>query len=133
MTRDEIQEYPYQGTITRIVQGRGDDDDQEVLLYSGVMDEHLMTAEEGRALQTSSYIISIPLTKDTNGQYIVPRKGDVISLNWYGETLTFDVENAEPSQLGGISIYASRRSWVDDSVENNEDDNDNGDEDEDDD
>ena len=27
MTRDEILEYPYQGTITRIIEGHGDEDD----------------------------------------------------------------------------------------------------------
>lgn len=131
MTRDEILEYPYRGTISRIVQGKGDDDDQTVLLYEGVMDEHLMTPEEGRSLQTSTYIISIPLTKDENGNSIVPRKGDRISLDWYGETLSFEVDNAEPSQLGGISIYAARRSWFDDTEQVNGQDTENEDEDDD--
>ena len=109
--RDEILEYPYVGTIMRVIQGAGDDDDSEVTLYEGVMDEHMMTAEEGRTLQTSNYIISIPLTQDELGNYIVPRKGDRIVLTRYGEEIRFDVENAEPSQLGGVSIYASRNSW----------------------
>ena len=111
LERDEILEYPYEGTIMRVIQGAGDDDDSNVTLYEGMMDEHMMTAEEGRTLQTSNYIISIPLTKDEQGSYIVPRKGDKISLTRYGEQIEFDVENAEPSQLGGVSIYASRNSW----------------------
>jgi hypothetical protein len=111
MTRDEILEYPYQGTITRIIEGHGDEDDTEVTLYEGVMDEHMVTDDEGRVLQTSSYIISIPLTKDDNDNYIIPRSGDNISLVRYGESLKFVVENAEPSQIGGVSIYATRKVW----------------------
>ena len=111
MTRDEILEYPYQGTITRIIEGQGDEEDTEVTLYEGVMDEHMVTDNEGRVLQTSSYIISIPLTKDDNDEYIIPRKGDSISLERYGETIQFVVDNTEPSQLMGISIYSTRKVW----------------------
>ena len=111
MIRDEILEYPYQGTITRLIEGHGDEDDTEVTLYEGVMDEHMTTDEEGRVMQTSSYIISIPLTKDDGGNWIVPRKGDKISLTRYGETFNLTVDNADPSQLGGVSIYATRSSW----------------------
>ena len=111
MIRNEISEYPYSGTIKRVVQGKGDNPDTETLLYEGEMDEHLVTSEEGRTLQTSSYIISIPLTKDEKGNWIVPRKGDKIELTRYGETFLLTVDNAEPSQLGGVSIYASRNSW----------------------
>jgi hypothetical protein len=111
MTRDEILEYPYQGTITRIIEGTGDEDDTEVALYNGVMDETMQTDDEGRVLQTASYIISIPLTKDDEDAYIIPKKGDRISLERYGETIQFVVDNAEPSQLQGISIYATRKVW----------------------
>ena len=31
MTRDEIHEYPYQGIITRLIEGSGDEDDTEVV------------------------------------------------------------------------------------------------------
>lgn len=111
MTRDEILEYPYQGTVNRVIQGKGSKPDTEVLLYDGVMDEHMVTDEEGKTLQTSSYIISMPLTKDLEGNWIVPRKGDKVSLTRYGETFKLTVDNAEPSQLGGISVYCSRNSW----------------------
>ena len=111
MIRDEILEYPYQGTITRLIEGHGDEDDTEVTLYEGVMDEHMVTDDEGRVLQTSSYIISIPLTQNEDGSYIIPRSGDEISLVRYGEPLRFVVENAEPSQIGGVSIYVTRKSW----------------------
>lgn len=107
----EILEFPYFGTIYRVVQGKGDLPDEEELLYEGVMDEHMVTSEEGRSLQTSSYIISIPLTKDASGKYIVPRKGDRIELERFDETFVLTVDNSEPSQLGGVSIYASRNSW----------------------
>ena len=111
MTRDEILEYPYQGTITRIIEGQGDEEDTEVTLYEGAMDEHMVTDNEGRVLQTSSYIVSIPLVKDENESYIIPKKGDKISLTRYGEELMFVVDNSEPSQLLGVSIYATRKVW----------------------
>ena len=111
MKRDEIMEYPYTGTITRVIQGKGSQPDSEEILYDGVMDEHMVTDEEGRSLQTASYIVSIPLTKDENNQWIVPRKGDIIQLSRYGETFKLTVDNADPSQLGGVSIYCSRNSW----------------------
>lgn len=111
MTYDEILEYPYNGTIIRVIAGKGDNDDTEITLYEGVMDEHMVTDEEGRIMQTSSYIISIPLTKNENDEWIVPRKGDKVTVTRYGETFSFEVDNAEPSQLGGVSIYCARKSW----------------------
>lgn len=111
MVRDEILEYPYTGVITRTVEGQGDNDDEIVEIYNGVMDETMQTDDEGRLLQTSSYIVSIPLTKDENGNYIIPVKGDVIELVRYGQTLRLTVDNAEPSQLLGVSIYATRKDW----------------------
>lgn len=115
--RDEILEYPYTGTIKRVIQGKGSKPDTEELLYEGVMDEHMVTDEEGKTLQTSSYIISIPLTKTVpteegeEPEWIIPKKGDKISIIRYGETFKLTVDNAEPSQLGGVSIYATRNSW----------------------
>ena len=111
MTRDEIHEYPYQGIITRLIEGSGDEDDTEVTLYEGVMDETMRTDDEGRILQTSSYIVSIPLVKDDEDKCIIPKSGDRITLERYGETLRFVVDNAEPSQLMGVSIYVTRKSW----------------------
>ena len=109
MIKGEILEYPYEGTIKRIVEG--ENEDYEVLVYEGVMDEHMVSDEEGRTLQTASYIISIPLTQDENGVWIVPKKGDKISLTRYGETFDLIVDNADPSQIGGVSIYAARNTW----------------------
>ena len=111
MVRDEILEYPYTGVITRAVRGHGDDQDDIVEIYNGVMDETMMTDDEGRVLQTASYVVSIPLTQDENGNYIIPVKGDKVVVVRYGQTLTLDVDNAEPSQLGGVSIYATRKTW----------------------
>lgn len=113
MIRDEILEYPFYGTITRVVEGQ----DKTIVVYEGVMDEHMTTDEEGRTLQTASYIISIPLEKNQDGNWKLPRKGDNISLTRYGETFDLVVDNAEPSQLGGVSIYAARNSWFDDGQE----------------
>lgn len=111
MLAGEILEYPYSGTITRVIEGKGRNPDTILVVYEGVMDEHMVTDEEGSTLQTSSYIISIPLTQDESGRWRVPRKGDKIILTRYGEVLEFDVDNAEPSQLGGVSIYAARNIW----------------------
>lgn len=107
--RDEILEYPYTGVITRVVEGT--DTDEVVEIYNGVMDETMVTDNEGRALQTSSYIVSIPLTKDDQDNYIIPLKGDEISLERYGQTVEYTVNNAEPSQLGGVSIHVTRKEW----------------------
>lgn len=111
MTREEILEYPYQGTITRTVAGKGMQPDTVITVYEGVMDEHMVTDEEGRVMQTSRYVISIPLIKNDEDNWIVPRKGDKISINRYGETFNLTVDNADPSQLMGVSIYATRSSW----------------------
>lgn len=111
MIKDGILEYPYTGTVTRIIKGKGMEKDTEQVIYDGVMDEHMATDENGNVMQTASYIISIPLTKDEDGDWIVPRKGDKISLTRYGETFSLTVDNADPSQLGGVSIYATRSSW----------------------
>lgn len=111
MIRGEILEYPYTGTITRTVEGSGRNQDTTITVYEGVMDEHMATGEEGRTMQTASYIISIPLTQDSDGNWVVPRKGDKIVITRYGETFDLTVDNAEPSQLGGVSIYATRNSW----------------------
>lgn len=111
MRRDEILEYPYRGTITHVVAGVGREPDTEVLVYDGPMDEHLRSDEEGKTLQTSAYIISMPLTKNEDNEWIVPRKGDKISVDIYGMSLDLTVDNAEPSQLGGVTVYASRNSW----------------------
>lgn len=113
MKRETILEYPYCGKIIRVVDGMGRDGDTETVIYNGVMDEHQVTDEEGVTMQTSSYIISVPLKgcvvcgKAKN----IPQKGDKILLTRYGETFELRVDNAEPSQLGGISIYASRTDW----------------------
>ena len=110
-SKDEILEYPYHGTITRVVEGSGMEKDEHTIIYEGVMDEHMTHSEEGNVLQTSSYIISIPLTKDDEDCYIIPKKGDIIEITVFCDTFKLTVDNAEPSQLGGVSIYATRSSW----------------------
>jgi len=126
-SKDEIMEFPYTGRIIRVVEGSGMEDDTKTVLYEGIMDEHMVTKEEGNLMQTSSYVISIPLTQDDNGMYIIPAKGDYVIVNVYGVNMTMEVDNAEPSQLGGVSIYATRNEKVifnkpesssDDDVEN---------------
>ena len=110
MTKEEILEYPYQGQIKReTLDELGKK--ATIVIYDGIMDEHMVTDDEGRTLQTSSYVISIPLITNDEGKYVVPRKNDVITLTRYDEDLEFTVDNAEPSQLEGVSIYATRKDW----------------------
>ena len=111
MIRDEIIEYPYSGIITRIVEGSGREQDTTIIVYDGAMDMHMVTDEEGRTLQTSSYIVSIPLIKDDEGKWCIPHKGDKIEITRYDELIELTVDNSEPSQLMGVSIYASRNNW----------------------
>jgi hypothetical protein len=110
-TNIEISEYPYSGTITSVTQGEGEEDDVLTVIYQGVMDEHMKADEVGDTLQTSSYIISIPLTKDDNGKWIVPQKGDKIECQTLAGTINLTIDNVEPSQLGGVSINATRNDW----------------------
>ena len=111
--RNEILEFPFSGTITRKVTAKyaSYDDPAPSIIYDGEMDIHTTTPEEGRVAQTSDHIVSIPLKKDVNGKYIIPRKGDFICVVRYGEEFEMVIDNVEPSQLGGISIYASRKAW----------------------
>lgn len=111
-SKDEIMEYPYTGRIIRVNEGTGMDDDTKTVLYEGIMDEHMVTKEEGNLMQTASYVISIPLTKNDDGMYVIPAKGDYVIVNVYGVNMTMEVDNAEPSQLGGVSIYATRNEKV---------------------
>lgn len=111
MIVDLIKEYPYAGTITRTTSGKGMQTEVTTTIYEGVMDEHMTTDEEGKVMQTSSYVVSIPLIKDSNDKYIIPHKGDKITITRLGETYSLIVDNADPSQLGGVSIYATRNSW----------------------
>lgn len=108
---NEILEFPYKGVIRRIIAGQGDAEDQVVEIYNGVMDETMKMDDEGRSLQTSAHVVSIPLTKDSEGNYIIPIRGDKIELVRYGQRILFNVDNAEPSQLDGVSIYCTRNKW----------------------
>lgn len=108
---DEITEYPYTGVVKRIIQGTGRNPDREEQIYSGEMDAQVAKDEQGNVAQTSEYIVCMPLTTNQQGQYIIPKKGDKISLTQYGVTFEMVVNNADPSQLGGITVYATRTSW----------------------
>lgn len=108
---NEILEFPYKGVIRRIIAGQDGEEDQVVEIYNGVMDETMKMDDEGRSLQTSAHVVSIPLTKDSDGNYIIPIRGDKIELVRYGQRILFNVDNAEPSQLDGVSIYCTRNKW----------------------
>lgn len=111
MLYDEIQEYPYHGVIKHTIVGKGGQEDQVVEIYNGIMDETKHADNEGRTLQTSSHVVSLPLTKDSDGNYIIPRKGDTIELVRFGENVSLTVDNVKPSQLDGISVYCTRKKW----------------------
>lgn len=110
-----IEEYPFSGEISRTVvvkdEVTDDTDEQQIVIYSGNMDCSMNTAEVGSVAQTSDYVVSMPLTKGSDGKYILPKKNDSISVSTYDESFTLTVNNYMPSQLGGITIYASRGDW----------------------
>ena len=108
-----IKEFPYSGIITRKVSVEEDNGDTTETInevYNGMMDATMNTAEVGNVAQTSDYVISIPL-KDINGNSVIIRKNDIISINMNGDSFTLSINNYIPSQVGGISIYASRGDW----------------------
>ena len=119
-SKDEINEFPYTGRIIRVTEGEGMGDDTKTVIYEGAMDEHMVTKEEGDTMQTASYIVSIPLTKDENDKYIIPFKGDIVVVDVYGVSITMIVDNSDPSQLGGVSIHATRDEQLTDVVDSDE-------------
>ena len=109
-----IDPYPYQGIITRsttTVNDVGDTTTENLEVYNGKMDYTLLSAESGQTAQTAIYTVCIPLTKDASNNYKIPKKDDKIILNEYGTNITFIVQNYMVSQLGGITISASRGQW----------------------
>ena len=106
----DYSEFPYSGVITRTTiteEANGDTSSATSEIYNGVMDYSLNTAVVGLSPQTADYIVSMPLTQDAGGKYIMPRKGDTVTLSAYGDFLSFTVVNKIPSQVGGITVYVS--------------------------
>jgi hypothetical protein len=101
-----IEEFPYKGKIERITES-GFGDDTTSIIYDGVMDCTLVTDESGKVAQTADYIVSIPLVKDSNGNYIFPKKEDTIVIMEFGVERSLKVSNYMPSQVGGVTIYCS--------------------------
>ena len=97
-----IEEFPYSGTITRELDG------EVIQLYNGVMDVSLNTPEVGTIAQTANYIVSLPYNRDTNATYVIPQKDDKISVSMLGDNFILIVNLSIPSQLGGVTVYASR-------------------------
>lgn len=105
-----IDEYPFTGRIYHIKESSFGDD-TEIEVYSGAMDVNLQTDEQGTTAQTATYIVSIPLP-EVNGKYQNPvRKNYLIECDVYGETFQMEVDNYIPSNLGGITIYATRKGF----------------------
>lgn len=111
MMRDEILEYPYCGRVIRVHAGHGDEDDTYEVIYKGVMDLTLREKEIAHTMQTATYVVSMPLVRDASCEYVIPHKDDWIEMMRYGERLTFEVDNAEPSQLGGVTCHVVRKDW----------------------
>jgi len=103
--------YPYSGSIHRMIEtvnDSGEYSETDITIYEGKMDATLSTAESGVLAQTANYVISIPLEKDSNGKYKVPKKNDIINIDVLGDEFMLTVDNYMPSQLDGVTIYASR-------------------------
>ena len=109
-----IEEYPYTGTINRIItiqDDNGDITETTKEIYNGSMDFSLQSDKNGTVAQTSNYIVSIPLLLDYNNKYNLPHKDDLIVIDNYEESINLKIDNAIPSQLGGVTIYATRGDW----------------------
>ena len=53
----------------------------------------------------------MPLVIDSNNKYVFSKKNDEIIVSTYDDSFTLTVNNYMSSQLGGITIYASRGDW----------------------
>jgi len=102
-----IEEFPFSGTIVRTT-ANALGDISETTVYDGKMDVSLNTAIVGSIAQTSDYIVSMPFNK---ADYVALKKTDVITVDMYGDILTLTIDNYIPSQIGGLTVYASRGDW----------------------
>lgn len=102
-----IEEFPFSGTIVRTT-ANALGDISETTVYDGKMDVSLNTAIVGSIAQTSDYIVSMPFDK---ANYVSLKKTDVITVDMYGDILTLTIDNYIPSQIGGLTVYASRGDW----------------------
>lgn len=106
----DIEEYPYTGKIVRIIESTFGDDEEQIV-YEGKMDVNLTQPESGNTAKTSSYIIDLPLSVNEEGFYNPVRTNDIITVTVFGETFDLEVDNSIASMLGGITVYAKRKSW----------------------
>ena len=102
-----IEEFPFSGTIVRTT-ANALGDISETTVYDGKMDVSLNTAIVGSTAQTSNYIVSMPFDK---ADYLILKKNDVITVEMYGDVVSLTINNYIPSQLGGLTVYASRGDW----------------------
>lgn len=106
-----IDEFPFSGIITRSMMDESSGDIVDTTIYMGRMDYSLSTAERGEYAQTDSSIVSIPLIKDKNGKYIIPKKNDVITISTFDDSFKLVIDNSVPSAIGGVTIYCSRGAY----------------------
>jgi hypothetical protein len=106
----DIEEFPYDGKVTRIIESTFGDD-EELIVYEGKMDVNLSQPESGSTAKTSSYVIDLPLSVKDGVYYNPVRTNDIITVTVFGETFDLEVDNSIASMLGGITVYAKRKSW----------------------
>jgi hypothetical protein len=109
----DVVEYPFAGVIKRStgydpILGTGG---TTTTIYSGVIDYGVNTAKTSNIAQTSDCIVSMPLIKSSGGSYALPKKDDIITINAFGDIFDATIVTYEVSQLGGITIYATRGGW----------------------
>lgn len=106
--------YPFYGTIKRntaIVQDNGDTTENSSEIYKGEMDINMNTPDSGNVAQISEYTVNIPLTKDENDDYIIPKKNDIITATMLGYEIVLIIRNCTVSMVGNITIYATKGVW----------------------
>jgi len=107
----DLNEFPYEAVITRTILSDNGDTPNDITIYEGPIDYTMPTAEIGQIAQTSDYIIFMPLVIDVAGKFVIPKKNDKISVTGLGDNFILIVNNYEPSQLGRLTIYATRGGW----------------------
>ena len=106
-----IDEFPFNGIIKRPIMDNNSGDLIPTTIYNGKMDYTIRTDEVGNYAQTNSCIVSIPLIKDSNGSYVMPKKGDIITIATFDESFDLVVDDKMPSAVGGVTIFCSRGTW----------------------
>lgn len=110
---DDLKEYPDYGTFTKVEGDGYNMPEKPTIVYQGECDIQMITPEIGQVGTRSNYVVIMPMPLDENGKLHNPiRKEMDFEGIRFGEKIGGKVLNAEPSQLGGITVYIERTIWA---------------------